>query len=157
MAAENDMELVGNAADGVEALAMVAQLKPDILLLDLVRPSWTGLRYCAACLETGAKPHVIVLFGLCKHQSCDGLLVRRGGFLFAQACDTPVLLNRIRQLAGTDRPAMPSGGFDAAPSPHSRAGRTADLEAVVTDIIHEIGVPAHIRLSVSARRPSSLR
>lgn len=36
MAAENDMELVGNAADGVEALAMVAQLKPDILLLDLV-------------------------------------------------------------------------------------------------------------------------
>ena len=34
MAAENDMELVGNAADGVEALAMVAQLKPDILLLE---------------------------------------------------------------------------------------------------------------------------
>ena len=43
MAAENDMELVGNAADGVEALAMVAQLKPDILLLDLVLPKLDGL------------------------------------------------------------------------------------------------------------------
>ena len=57
MAAENDMELVGNAADGVEALAMVAQLKPDILLLDLVLPKLDGLE----------------------------VLVRRGGFRFAQA------------------------------------------------------------------------
>ena len=63
MAAENDMELVGNAADGVEALAMVAQLKPDILLLDLVLPKLDGLEVLHRLPETGCRPHVIVLSG----------------------------------------------------------------------------------------------
>ena len=145
MAAENDMELVGNAADGVEALAMVAKLKPDILLLDLVLPKLDGLEVLRRLPETGAKPHVIVLSGFVNTKVVTACSSAGADFFLPKPCDTPVLLNRIRQLAGTDRPAMPSGGFDCRAVSAQQSRQDADLEAVVTDIIHEIGVPAHIK------------
>ena len=145
MAAENDMELVGNAADGVEALAMVAQLKPDILLLDLVLPKLDGLEVLRRLPETGAKPHVIVLSGFVNTKVVTACSSAGADFFLPKPCDTPVLLNRIRQLDGTDRPAMPSGGFDCRAVSAQQSRQDADLEAVVTDIIHEIGVPAHIK------------
>ena len=85
MAAENDMELVGNAADGVEALAMVAQLKPDILLLDLVLPKLDGLEVLRRLPETGAKPHVIVLSGFVNTKVVTACSSAGADFFFAQA------------------------------------------------------------------------
>ena len=53
MAAEGDMEIIGMAADGLEALERVAELKPDLLLLSWCCRSWTGWRCCAACGTRG--------------------------------------------------------------------------------------------------------
>ena len=58
-------------------------------------------------------------------------------------CDLSALLGRIRQLIRGGG-QQPGAGVDCrALSPERR--QEADLEAVVTDIIHEIGVPAHIK------------
>ena len=61
--AEEDMEVVGTASDGIEALAMLAEFMPDILLLDLVLPKLDGLEVLRRLPETGAGSHVIVLSG----------------------------------------------------------------------------------------------
>ena len=86
-AAEGDMELVGTAGDGIEALSLLGQLRPDVLLLELVLPKLDGLEVLRRLPDTGAD---------------------------------------CRELSGSAR-------------------ADANLEAVVTDIIHEIGVPAHIK------------
>ena len=59
-------------------------------------------------------------------------------------CDTAALTARIRQLMGDSAPSLPAEGYDCRGISQS-GSRDADLEAVVTDIIHEIGVPAHIK------------
>ena len=51
-AAEGDMELVGTCADGAEALARTAQLRPDVLLLELVLPKLDGLELLRRLPET---------------------------------------------------------------------------------------------------------
>ena len=62
-AAEKDMEIVGTAADGAEALTKIAELRPDVVLLELVLPTLDGLEVLRRMPETGCKPSIIVLSG----------------------------------------------------------------------------------------------
>jgi DNA-binding NarL/FixJ family response regulator len=61
MATESDMELAGQAADGVEAIAAFERLRPDIVLLDLQMPRMKGLDVLAALRQLEPAARVIVL------------------------------------------------------------------------------------------------
>ena len=143
--AEGDLELVGTCADGLEALARTAQLRPDILLLELVLPKLDGLELLRRLPETGADCRVIVLSGFVNSKvvaECSGL---GADYFLSKPCDVQALLSRIRQLArGREQTPSTGGGVDCRELAAAPRG-DADLEAVVTDIIHEIGVPAHIK------------
>ena len=62
----------------------------------------------------------------------------------APPCDTGALLERVRQIGGAGSEGEALEGIDCRPASQAQR-READLEAVVTEIIHEIGVPAHIK------------
>ena len=64
-------------------------------------------------------------------------------YFISKPCDPAALLTRIRSLCGADRGEGALPGYELATSRQSRSD--AALEATVTDIIHEIGVPAHIK------------
>ncbi len=144
IAAEADMEVAATASDGIEALALLAEQLPDVLLLDLVLPKLDGLEVLSRLPETGAHCHVIVLSGFVNSKVVGDCSARGADYFMPKPCDMPALFGRIRQLVGTDKPSVPTGGFDCRPAAQT-ARADANLEAVVTDIIHEIGVPAHIK------------
>ena len=58
---ERDLEVVGTAADGREALALVRKAKPDVLLTDIEMPVMTGLELAAAIRAEAHPPRVIIL------------------------------------------------------------------------------------------------
>ncbi|RED53818.1 response regulator transcription factor [Aestuariispira insulae] len=58
---QTEFELVGVAADGAEALTMCKQLKPDVLLLDIHMPGFSGIRTLKNLFESGDMPIVILL------------------------------------------------------------------------------------------------
>jgi len=138
---EEDIEVVGTAADGVEALAMLAEHKPDVLLLDLVLTKLDGLGVLSKMQETGANPATIVISGFFNEHvvsKCSEL----GAFYFMpKPCDIPALIARIRQFRSTSRSlqAVPNQGMSI------QKRQEQSLETVVTEVIHEIGVPAHIK------------
>ena len=139
---EEDLQVVGSAGDGQEALALAESLRPDVLLMDLMLSRLDGLGLLAALREREDGPAAVVLSGFFNEKvvtSCSEL----GAYYFMpKPCDIPNLLTRIRQVA-TDRSRVGtpvSQGVAMAP-----LSREPSLEAVVTDIIHEIGVPAHIK------------
>ena len=141
--AEGDLELVGAAADGDEALQMAAELKPDLLLLELVLPKLDGLEVLRRLPETGASCQVIVLSGFVNGKVIAECSDCGADYFIPKPCDVQALIARIRQLsAGVAR--TPGVGFDFHRAPE-QSRQDADLEAVVTEIIHEIGVPAHIK------------
>ena len=114
---EGDMEVVAAVDNGADALALAAELKPDVLLTDLVLLKLDGLELLRRLSESGSR-------------------------LMPKPCELPTLLDRIRALTAPMRSA-PAVGFEPARDAARR--ESLDLEATVTDIIHEIGVPAHIK------------
>jgi NarL family two-component system response regulator LiaR len=67
MALEPDIEVVGEAADGVEAVEKARDLDPDIILLDIVMPKQDGLETLQQLQREGCRARVIVLTSFAKH------------------------------------------------------------------------------------------
>ncbi len=146
MAAEPDMQLVATATDGAQALSAVAEHKPDLVLLELVLPKLDGLEVLRRMPETGCKPSVIVLSGFINNNVVSACSEAGADFFITKPCDAATLLTRMRQVAGTARAAAAGAAYDCRPAAAPRRTQEdANLESVVTDIIHEIGVPAHIK------------
>lgn len=137
---EEDMEVVGTAGDGVEALALTAEQAPDVLLLELVFPRLDGLGVLQKLPETGASPKVIVVSGFWNERVLSACSELGVSYFIPKPCDLSALVSRVRQVSAPGRET-------SAPRSAAVAVRPAEpsLESVVTDIIHEIGVPAHIK------------
>ena len=142
--AEGDMEIVGRAGDGVEALAMAAELKPDMLLLELVLPKLDGLEVLRRLPKSGYTGHTIVLSGFINSKVIADCSACGADYFMPKPCDTTALLCRIRELHSSDFLSIPAAGVDCREMAVSKRS-DIELEAVVTDIIHEVGVPAHIK------------
>ena len=139
--AEGDMEVVATAADGVEALSMIAELKPDLVLLDLMLPKRDGLSVLADLPNTGADSVVLVVSGFHNERIIAECAEKGVSYFIPKPCDLPALLSRMRLSLGQQRPkpalVRSTGVLPRAQEP--------SLESVVTEVIHEIGVPAHIK------------
>jgi len=61
LALSDDIEVVGEASDGQEALEIVPKLKPDVLLLDLRMPNINGLEVLETLAERGEQPPTLIL------------------------------------------------------------------------------------------------
>ena len=143
ISSEKDMEVVATADNGLDALALIAELRPDIILLDLVLTKLDGLEVLRRLPESCVKAHVIILSSFVTNKVVTDCSYLGADYFMPKPCDIPTLLTRIRQLAGAEKTLIPAVGIDCRSTAPSRTGD--DLEAVVTDVIHEIGVPAHIK------------
>ena len=142
VAAERDMEVVGTAADGTEALERAAELQPDLILLELVLPKLDGLEVLRRLRDKGTSCRVIVLSGFVNGKVIAECSESGADYFIPKPCDIQSLIARIRQLT-FGLPRTPGVGVDFRRGAEERPD--TDLEAVVTEVIHEIGVPAHIK------------
>ncbi len=139
--AEEDMLVVGTTGDGQEALALIESLHPDILVTDLVLTHLDGLGVLTALTSRDAAPAPLILSGFFNDQVVSACSELGAYYFMPKPCDIPALLTRIRQVVSDKKRAgLPMQGIAMTP-----AEKEPSLEAIVTDIIHEIGVPAHIK------------
>ena len=138
--AKDDIANVDVAYDGEEACGMITEMKPDIVLLDIIMPKRDGI----SVMNRISNSH------LAKKPMCIALSVTASERIM-KAC----------QDAGCEyfllKPQTNDAIYDTIRSFGTKAGRTSfevvarddkksyDLEALVTDFIHELGVPAHIK------------
>ena len=132
---EEDMECVGGTDDGAEVLSMVAQLEPDVLVMDLVLLKLDGIEVLRRLPEASPNTKAIVVSTLYRGEIISQCSSLGASYFIPEPCDVNMLLERVRQISTfkQDVPVIAPRQSDA------------NLEALVTDIIHEIGVPAHIK------------
>ena len=129
LAGEDDMELVGETGDGVEVLQMAQTLHADVVIMSLVLGRMDGLEVLENMNSMEQRPRVLILSNFVRGNVAE-LAARRGAdYFMMKPCNMSAVLERIRQLAN---------GV-------SERGMDPNLESTVTSIIHEIGVPAHIK------------
>ena len=139
LAEEGDFEIAGCAADGAEALNMLSQQRPDALVLDLVLPKVDGLAVLQRMNETGLRAVTLVVSAFYNEQMVARCASLGAWYFIPKPCDPAALAASIRQGVSAARQA-------ASPLPLPEPIRAEpDLEATVTEVIHEIGVPAHIK------------
>ena len=143
---EGDMEAAGTSSDGSDALAKIEALHPDVVLLELVQPRLDGLGVLRKLAEKDSAPPVVVLTGFVNAHVVAECAELGAAYFLSKPCDTPELIQRLRQCAQAGKKPLSVTGTrsSAAIAPEAKADN-ASLESVVTDIIHEIGVPAHIK------------
>ena len=141
---EEDMLAVGYAADGVETLERIGELSPDVVLMELVLPRLDGLGVLRKLTDPDRDPAVMVLTGFVNARVVAEAAELGADYFLSKPCDTASLLARIRQLGAERRQPRSTllKRSETAPVP---ARQEPSLESVVTEIIHEIGVPAHIK------------
>lgn len=128
-----DMELAGIAEDGAKALAAVGELKPDLLIIDLVLPVMDGIMVLSRLHEQGqTAPATVVLSAFASPQAgaeCTALGV---DMFLRKPMEAETVCERIRMWR--------TGKQEA-----EKSGEAVALEVRVTEVIHQIGVPAHIK------------
>ncbi|HEY8528279.1 MAG TPA: sporulation transcription factor Spo0A, partial [Paenibacillaceae bacterium] len=145
---QEDMELVGTAYNGEEVVRKLQELErvPDVMILDIIMPHLDGLGVLEKLREMDLQPmpKIIMLTAFGQETITQRAVQLGASYYILKPFDLEVLVSRIRQLAGTApvAPAMSSGAARANIIPMHK---NRNLDANITSIIHEIGVPAHIK------------
>ncbi|RQD76382.1 MAG: sporulation transcription factor Spo0A [Candidatus Syntrophonatronum acetioxidans] len=140
---EPDIEVVGRAYNGKETLKVLEETQPDVLLLDIIMPYMDGLGVLEQLpeLDLESRPKVIMLtaFG---HENITQRAVELGAnYYILKPFNMELLSERIRQLSISDN----GSNEQKAKSKSSKPVTTGNLEREITNILHEIGIPAHIK------------
>lgn len=131
-----DLEVVAVAHDGIQVVDAVVRHAPDVLILDIIMPQLDGIGVLEQLQqrELPARPKIIMLTAFGQEIITQRALEMGADYYVLKPFSLDVLMGRIRQLA-TARPTAV-----ARPRPDIRR-----LEAQVASLIHEIGIPAHIK------------
>jgi len=148
---EEDMEIVGIARDGVEALDAVKEKLPDVAILDVIMPHLDGLGVLERINNSNIikKPICIMLSAVGQDKITQKAIALGAEYYVVKPFDIELLIRRIREIKNF-RP-MPNNNFisrELAQKQYIEINNkkgNENLEALVTNVIHEVGVPAHIK------------
>ena len=127
--------VVGTANDGEQAVRMIMEKQPQILVLDMMLAKKDGIGVLKAISTMERRPSVLATSGFITDYVASAAANLGVQYLMLKPCDMTALAERLEELRG--------GQNTRTPQP--RSSGKPNIEAMVTSIIHEIGVPAHIK------------
>ena len=152
---QEDMEVIGIAKDGAEAVDMIANTIPDIALIDVIMPHLDGIGVLEKIgrLNLPKRPTCIMLSAVGQDKITQRAILLGAEYYVIKPFDIDVLINRIRQIKNFV-PTNNTNNFISRENkqqyieiPEDEKREKKNLEALVTNVIHEVGVPAHITVS----------
>ena len=149
---QEDMEVVSIARDGNEAVDIIAKTKPDIAILDVIMPHLDGIGVLETInnLKLENKPICIMLSAVGQDKITQKAIALGAEYYIVKPFDIDLLIQRIRELKNY-KPSANTSFITREIKPQyieiPNNGKFTDdnIEALVTNIIHEVGVPAHIK------------
>ncbi len=132
-----DFQLVGIAYNGEQILSIIEEKNPDVVILDIIMPHLDGIGVLERLNTLSAKrPKVIMLTAFGQESITQRVVELGADYYILKPFNMDVLASRIRQLATTitaQRPVV------------AQAIKARPVDVEVTNIIREIGIPAHIK------------
>ena len=128
-------QVVATALDGEQAQRLVREKQPEVLVLDLMLPKRDGLAVLKSISGMERKPIILATSAFVTDYVSVSAANLGARYLMLKPCDLSAVVERIEELCHEEPGIL-------APAPRSSK---VSIESMVTGIIHEIGVPAHIK------------
>jgi sporulation transcription factor Spo0A len=161
---QEDMNLVGVAYNGNDALDLIFRDEPHVVLLDIIMPHLDGLGVLEKLQSTALRPKIIVLTAFGQESMTQRAVSLGANYYILKPFELETLGKRIRQLQDDFSDTLSPASMTAAASmnlnPTSSSSSaltnsqistgivqptTKNLEVEVTRMIHQMGVPAHVK------------
>ena len=147
---QEDFIVSGICHDGASGLAMIQKNRPDLVVLDMIMPRLDGLGVLEklSSISISPKPVIVIVSAVGMDKITQSAIALGADYYVVKPFNMSEFVKRARQLFG-DRPTGTSAeasfiseraAAHASPSPGP-----LDLEAEITEILLEIGIPAHIK------------
>ncbi len=127
--------VIGTAADGEQAIRLIEERKPDVLVLDLMLSKKDGISVLRSLAARDCKPLTLATSCFVTEYVSAAAANLGVRYLMLKPCDMTTLVERLEEIRGGENLRYPS----------KRHTDKTNIESLVTSIIHEIGVPAHIK------------
>ncbi|HKM21500.1 MAG TPA: sporulation transcription factor Spo0A [Lachnospiraceae bacterium] len=144
---DNDMTVVGSARNGEEAYELIRKKEPDVVLLDLIMPKLDGMEIMNRVKKDHSiqkQPEFIVLSAVGDDRITEDAFRMGAKYFIMKPFDPQMVRNRIKMMR-SDSKSRHSEIISNSQEIVENADALGNLERDVTDIIHEIRVPAHIK------------
>lgn len=142
---DRELELVGKANNGEDAYSLIREKQPDVVLLDLIMPKMDGLSVMDMVnrdQELRKHPSFIVVTAVGQERITEDAFRKGASYYILKPFNNEMILNRIKNAGQSSHHEINSfAGMGAEKETRPQV----NLEARVTDMIHEIGIPAHIK------------
>lgn len=150
---EQDILVTGIAKDGLEALKLIEEKRPDVVILDVIMPHLDGLGVLEGLngMNFEPMPRVIILSAVGQDKIVQRALVLGADYYIIKPFNMQILIERIRQMSNngvladeakkTSQSSEGRRDTNHIPQPNT----TLDLEIEITEIIREVGIPPHIK------------
>lgn len=146
---QSDIEVTARVENGEEAIEMIDKTKPDIVVLDIIMPRLDGLGVLMKYkdMEASQKPLFIILSAVGQDTITQQALSLGAIYYIVKPFDLSVLVERVRELIRAHSPTvirMNSAPQNPILANASQTG-TVSIQAKITHIMRDVGVPAHIK------------
>lgn len=128
-------QVIGTANDGEQATRLLEEYHPEVLVLDLMLSKKDGLSILKSLTSGDYRPAILATSGFVTDYVASAAASLGVSYLILKPCDMQALVDRLEEIRG---------GEGQRTIPLRRPSQNS-IEAMVTNIIHEIGVPAHIK------------
>ncbi|TDL34637.1 sporulation transcription factor Spo0A [Jeotgalibacillus sp. S-D1] len=138
-----DMEVVATAYNGQDCLEVLDEIEVDVCLLDIIMPHIDGLNVLERMrqMEMPKVPHVIMLTAFGQEDVTTKAVELGAAYFILKPFDMENLVQTIRQVRGK----AGHSHVQTRRVTKETSSKPKNLDANITGIIHEIGVPAHIK------------
>ena len=141
---DKELSVVGKAKNGEEMCQIIKEKQPDVVLLDLIMPKMDGLtvmEHINHDKSMSKPPYFIVVTAVGQERITEDAFDKGANYYVMKPFNNEILLNRIK----TVRKVFRGHERRAEEVIENTQIREDDLENRVTDMLHEIGIPAHIK------------
>ena len=145
---DSDIQLVCKAHNGEELLKEIRKNQPDVVVLDIIMPKLDGLAVMERVSEDGKitkKPYFIVVSAIGQEGITEDAFNLGANYYILKPFDNNTLLNRIKYIKNNLGRHPANNNTKKQNEQNRKEDLSLSLESDVTEIIHEIGVPAHIK------------
>ena len=139
---EDGIELLDVVPDGEALLRMIEERKPDVVLMDMILPKADGYAVLRSLNKReGYRPAVIILSAFASDRVIGDAAALGAYYFITKPCDFEDVFDRVRTVGQESEASQGVVSLPAA----QKARPEKRIDTLVTEIIHEIGIPAHIK------------